>query len=76
MQNYRNETLLTTSEAAEVLRLQKNTLEVWRCTGKGPRFTRFGRAIRYRQVDLDKFIQDNLHCNTSDDHGPKICAMV
>jgi len=57
---------LTTPEAAEYLSVKPGTLEVWRCQGRGPRFVRLGRAIRYRPADLDNFIEKNLMAHTSE----------
>lgn len=57
--------MLTTREAAKRLRLQKSTLEAWRCRGGGPVFVRLGRAVRYRNEDLNDFINKNLRSNTS-----------
>ncbi len=57
--------LLTTKEAARELRLTKATLEAWRCRGGGPAFVKFGRAVRYRREDLDKFLISSLRSNTS-----------
>jgi len=57
--------LLTTQEAARELRLTKATLEAWRCRGGGPAFVKFGRAVRYRREDLDKFLLSSLRSNTS-----------
>ncbi len=61
-----------TRQAAEKLGLKKNTLDIWRIQGKGPRFTRFGRAIRYRLSDLEDFIAANTYTHTSEDHGGHI----
>lgn len=57
--------LLTTKEAARELRLTKATLEAWRCRGGGPAFVKFGRAVRYRREDLEKFLLSSLRSNTS-----------
>lgn len=57
---------LTTPQAAEYLNLRSSTLEVWRVTGRGPIFCRLGsRAIRYRQDDLDEFIEAGRRDSTS-----------
>ena len=48
---------LTEREAAERLRLSVATLRAWRLKSQGPRFVRFGRAVRYLEPDLDRFIQ-------------------
>lgn len=47
---------LTASQVAELLGLSVATLRAWRHRGKGPRFLRFGRAVRYLPADLDEFI--------------------
>ncbi|WP_376690094.1 helix-turn-helix transcriptional regulator [Wenzhouxiangella sp. EGI_FJ10409] len=59
-----NKSFLTTEEAAEYVGLQKSTLEAWRCRGGGPRFVKMGRAVRYRLVDLDAWIESRLRENT------------
>lgn len=46
--------LLTTREAADVLRLSHRTMENWRQRNQGPPWVELpGRAIRYRRRDLD-----------------------
>lgn len=57
--------MVRTEKAAEILDVSKSTLEAWRCRGGGPTFVRYGRAIRYREEDLQKFIAENLRRNTS-----------
>lgn len=54
-----------TKEAAEYLELAKPTLEAWRTRGGGPVFLKLGKAVRYRQSDLDEFIESRLRENTS-----------
>jgi hypothetical protein len=48
--------LLTTREAAAYLRMRPNSLEVARSQGRGPRFLRLGRQVRYEREELDRFI--------------------
>lgn len=55
---------LDTIQAAEYLGLQKTTLEAWRCRGGGPRFVKLGRSVRYRQSDLDAWIESRIRDNT------------
>ena len=55
--------LLTTKEAAVLLRLHPHTLEVWRSTGRYPElpFVRVGRhAVRYRMSDLERFVGSDV----------------
>ncbi|HEX7753671.1 MAG TPA: helix-turn-helix domain-containing protein [Novosphingobium sp.] len=49
--------LMTTKEAAEYVRLSPSLLNKLRLTGGGPVFVRLaGRAIRYRQFDLQAWV--------------------
>jgi len=49
--------LITVEQAAQVLLLKKQTLDKWRCTQpeKLP-FVKSGRLVRYRVVDVARFI--------------------
>ncbi len=47
--------LLNTIKAAEILGLKPNTLEIWRCREKGPKYIRMGRRILYDPDDLAAF---------------------
>ena len=48
---------LTEREVAELLGLSVATLRAWRHRGKGPRFLRLGRSVRYLPSDLDDFVR-------------------
>lgn len=61
--------LLKTPEAAKRLCVTKATLESWRCRGGGPMFVKYGRAVRYRQEDLERFLEQSLRRSTSDARG-------
>ena len=61
--------MLRTEQAAIILDVKKSTLEAWRCRGGGPPFVKYGRAIRYREGDLQAFIESRLYRNTSDRKG-------
>jgi len=58
--------MVRTEQAAKILDVTKSTLESWRCRGGGPPFIKYGRAIRYRESDLQTFIESRLQRNTSD----------
>ncbi len=47
---------LTEREVAELLGLSVATLRAWRHRGKGPRFLRLGRSVRYLPSDLADFV--------------------
>lgn len=58
--------LLTTHEAAKLLRLSAQTLSTWRCRGEGPRFVRLGgNRVAYREADLAAFVEANVTTSTS-----------
>lgn len=58
--------LLTTSEAARWAKVSESFLNKARLTGSGPRFVRLGRAIRYRQADLDAWASAGGDPETTD----------
>ena len=58
--------LLTTSEAAEILGVKTATLEQWRWNGKGARFVKLNRSVRYRRSDLDEFIEARIYGSTTE----------
>jgi predicted DNA-binding transcriptional regulator AlpA len=61
-----NVELLREAEAARRLGTSVRTLQKWRCNGKGPRFVRLSRAVRYDPADLDTFIAVGRRTSTSD----------
>ena len=46
---------LNTIEAAAYLGIRPNTLEVWRCKHKGPRYSKIGTRVLYDVNDLEAF---------------------
>jgi excisionase family DNA binding protein len=58
--------MLTVHEAADYLRLSKRTLERLRVSGLGPKFVKCGRAVRYRQADLEEWIGQRVVRSTSE----------
>lgn len=51
---------LTEHEVARQLGLSVATLRAWRLRHRGPRFVRFGRAVRYLAPDIERFIKANV----------------
>ena len=47
--------LLNTVQAAEMLGVRPNTLEIWRCRHVGPKYKKLGRRVLYDQTDLEDF---------------------
>jgi excisionase family DNA binding protein len=62
--------LLNEKEVAEILGISVRTLQSWRVKGGELKFIRLGRAVRYRQCDLDEFVQGNLNNSTSEAGAP------
>ena len=67
----RRPTALTERQVAEQLGLSVATLRSWRHRGKGPRFLRLGRCVRYLPADVDEFVRasavDTQSDSSSDD---------
>jgi excisionase family DNA binding protein len=64
-----SELYLTPHEAAQYLHSSASTLAKLRVYGGGPSFCRIGRAIRYRQSDLDEFMARGRVRSTSEVAG-------
>ena len=47
---------MTECEAADLLGMKVATLRAWRSNKKGPPFLKFGRAVRYSEADLERFM--------------------
>lgn len=60
---------LTEHEVAKQLGLSVATLRAWRLKGKGPRFVRFGRAVRYLVADVERFVEASVVDRTSHASG-------
>jgi len=63
-----NDVGLITGEASDLvdevglarrLKVARSTLQNWRYTGRGPRWIKLGRLIRYRVADVDAFLAAN-----------------
>ena len=48
--------LMNPREAAEFLGLKEQTLACWRVDGRHLSFIKVGRSVKYRQSDLEKFL--------------------
>jgi predicted DNA-binding transcriptional regulator AlpA len=52
------------------LRLSERTLERLRVAGSGPSFVKAGRAVRYRECDLETWIAARVVNSTSEEATP------
>ena len=46
------ESLITETQAAEIVALSVKTLQAWRVRGIGPAYVKAGKAVRYSRADL------------------------
>jgi len=49
--------LLNQNEVAAILCLSPKTLEYYRWKGGGPKFVKMGKLVRYRESEVQKYIQ-------------------
>jgi predicted site-specific integrase-resolvase len=60
------EPLLTTEEAAAILRLAPQTLARWRTEGIGPAHVRLGARVHDEPAEIRRFIETKRRRSTSD----------
>ncbi|MDQ3560459.1 MAG: helix-turn-helix domain-containing protein [Pseudomonadota bacterium] len=58
--------LLTTKEAAALLRMSLSFLMKARLKGDGPRYRKVGRCVRYVESDLLAYLKQNGRMSTSE----------
>jgi len=54
------EVLLKEEEVAEMIKLALSTLRNMRCNHTGLPYVKLGRAVRYRQSDVEQYINDHM----------------
>jgi len=57
---------LNTKDSAKYLGMSTQALEIWRCYGGGPKFTKLSKAVRYKKSDLDAFMASHSRNNTAE----------
>ncbi len=57
--------LLNNNSTAEWLGISHRTLPIWRVQGKGPKFIKIGKLVRYEHTEIEAWILANTHSNTS-----------
>lgn len=55
-----NDSVLSIEELSAYLKIPVNTLYGWRKLGKGPAGFRAGKYVRYRAVDVDAWIAEQV----------------
>lgn len=69
--NINESKLLTPKEVANILGLNQASLRNWRWKGSGPVFIKVGHLVRYKQSDVNKFIEEQSRTSTSDNSKNK-----
>lgn len=60
--------LITPEQVSEQLGVTVGTLQLWRCTGRyNLPYVKAGRLVRYRQSDIDHFIDSRVQEHTGSD---------
>lgn len=52
--------LMDEARLAARLGVSRATLQSWRYAGRGPRYLKIGRLIRYREADVDAYLRAQL----------------
>jgi hypothetical protein len=58
--------LMTLVEVAELLRVPQATLRYWRHLGTGPESFKIGRHVRYRRIDVVRWLRGRRHADGPD----------
>jgi len=65
---YGPHTLLTETDVSKQLRVSLAALRKWRVSNRGPQFVKMGPLVRYRQDDIDSWL-DSLPVGGGACHG-------
>jgi len=60
--------MLDEREAAAYLGISASAMRKWRARQCGPKYARLGRIIRYRQSDMDAFVESRIIAADSSEH--------
>lgn len=59
------EGLIDEAALATRLGVSRSTLQSWRYGGRGPRFIKLGRMVRFRNADVDAYLRANTRGNAA-----------
>ena len=63
--------MLRAEQVAAFTGLSASYLAKLRCTGEGPPFKKIGRAVIYRQSDVEDWLESHSRTSTSVERGAK-----
>jgi len=61
---------LTSSQVADIIGIKPQTLRVWRCTGRGPKYHRYGERYSrayYNPDEVQKWLEARKFKHTSEE---------
>lgn len=58
--------LISTDDLAALLQVSPITLRIWRLKGRGPRYLKLGRSVKYRRGDIEVWLQSRCVASTSE----------
>lgn len=58
--------LLTPKQLAAELNVAEQTLAKWRLSGVGPRYSKFGRLIRYDRAEVLRWVDERRYAHTAE----------
>jgi hypothetical protein len=61
------DSLVSPATLAERLGTTERSLSEWRITGRGPKYIRVGRGVRYRPEAVDAWLLSQEHASTSEE---------
>ena len=61
------DSLITPDTLAERLGTKRRTIDEWRITGRGPKFIRIGRGVRYAPDAVDAWLRSQMRTSTSEE---------
>lgn len=61
------DSLITADTLADRLGTKRRTVDEWRITGKGPKFIRVGRSVRYRPEAVEAWLLSQERKSTSEE---------
>lgn len=58
--------LASPADLTRVLGIPKNTQNDWRSKGRGPKFLKIGRAVRYRREEVIEWLESQEYASTAE----------
>ncbi len=58
--------VLSERQTSSLLLVQPSTLQAWRTKGRGPKYLKIGKLVRYRLRDLHSFLDQQTRTSTVD----------